>query len=308
VWLGWFLHATLTAFQPLAAGRIAAARIARWEEVRNSLQQSLELAGWDGDWYRRGYFDDGTPLGSHASAECRIDSIAQSWAVLSGTANPARAAHAMAAVADQLLPPADGLALLLTPPFDRSEPDPGYIRGYPPGLRENGGQYTHAAIWSLIAFAELGDGDQAGRLLALVNPVNRARDPESVERYRVEPYAVAADVYSAPGQVGRGGWTWYTGAAGWLYRAALEWVLGFRVRGQVLLIDPCIPKAWRRFEIRFRYRSTRYEIAVSNPFGASRGVSHAELDEHTLLRAPIRVPLVDDRANHTVRVVMGVAG
>jgi cyclic beta-1,2-glucan synthetase len=305
VWLGWFLATVLADFSLIAEARGDSDRVGRWRQHVLTLQESLEQSGWDGDWYRRGYFDDGTPLGSLESAECRIDAIAQSWAVISGIARPARAAHAMAAVEDHLIKPDLGLALLFEPPFVEGTPDPGYIRAYPAGIRENGGQYTHGALWSIIAFALLGDGERAAQLFSLLNPINRAARREDVERYKAEPYVVAADVYAAPGHVGRAGWTWYTGAAGWLYRAGLEWVLGVRVQGEELLIEPCIPRSWRGFEIRLQHRSATYEIAVTNPFSLNRGVSHAELDDGTLLRAPLRIPLKDDGKMHRVRVVLG---
>ena len=306
VWLGWFLHATLCAFAPLASARGEEARAAKWRSHAARLQTSLERDGWDSEWYRRGYYDDGTPLGSYTSDECRIDSIAQSWGVLSGAAEPARALRAMAAVDEQLIHADDGLALLFAPPFDRTPLDPGYIKGYPPGIRENGGQYTHAAAWSVIAFAALGDGDKAARLFSLLNPVNRTSTRSDVQRYKVEPYAVAADVYSVAPHLGRGGWTWYTGSAGWLYRAGIEAILGVRREGGAfLLLAPCIPKAWPGFEIVFQYRSARYQIAVENPRGVSRGVSYAELDGKRLPEGPARVPLVDDGQAHKVRVILG---
>jgi cyclic beta-1,2-glucan synthetase len=305
VWLGWLLHATLAAFVPIAKARGDEARAAKWLSHTAALRSSLEREGWDGDWYRRGYFDDGTPLGSTTSDECRIDSIAQSWSVISGAANPVRAARAMAAVDEQLIRRGEGLALLFTPPFDRTPLDPGYIKGYPPGIRENGGQYTHAATWSAIAFAALGDGDKSAELFSLMNPINHASTRADVQRYKVEPYVVAADVYSVAPHVGRGGWTWYTGSAGWLYRAGIEAILGFRLQGAFLLLAPCIPKAWPRFEIVFKYRSARYEITVENPNGVSRGVANAELDGKTLPNDLARVPLVDDGQVHKVRVILG---
>ncbi|HZM34226.1 MAG TPA: glucoamylase family protein [Burkholderiales bacterium] len=305
VWLGWFLHATLAAFAPVAKARGEEARAAKWLSHAATLRISLEREGWDGGWYRRGYFDDGTPLGSSASEECRIDSIAQSWAVISGAAEPDRALRAMAAVDEHLIRPGDGLALLFTPPFERTPLDPGYIKGYPPGIRENGGQYTHAAAWSVIAFAALGQGDKAAALFSLLNPINHSSTRADVQRYKVEPYVVAADVYSVAPHLGRGGWTWYTGSAGWLYRAGLEAILGFRLQGAFLLLDPCIPAAWPRFEIAFKYRSARYDITVENPHGVSRGFGHLELDGTTLPGGPARVPLVDDGEAHTVRVILG---
>ena len=305
VWLGWFLHATLAAFAPLAETRDERARAAHWRAHMAALQNALEQNGWDGGWYRRGYYDDGTPLGSSTSGECRIDSIAQSWGVISGAADPARALRAMAAVDEQLINHGDGLALLFTPPFDRMPLDPGYIKGYPPGIRENGGQYNHAATWSVHAFAALGRGDKSAELFSLMNPINRTSTRADVQRYKVEPYAVAADVYSVAPHVGRGGWTWYTGSAGCLYRAGLEGILGFRLQGAFLLLAPCIPKEWPRFEIVFKYRSARYEIAVENPRGVNRGVASAELDGKTLSEGVTRVPLADDGQVHKVRMILG---
>jgi cyclic beta-1,2-glucan synthetase len=199
----------------------------------------------------------------------------------------------------------DGLVLLFTPPFDRTEMDPGYIKGYPPGIRENGGQYTHAATWAVIAFAMLGQGDKARELFSLLNPIHHASTRAASHRYKVEPYATSADVYSQPPHVGRGGWTWYTGSAGWLYRAGLEWILGFRVRGTTLLVDPCVPREWPGFEIVYRYRSSRYEIAVENPGGVCRGVVLAELDGAALPGPEARIDLADDGATHRLRVVLG---
>lgn len=310
VWLGWFLHATLSSFAPLANTRGEHVRAAAWTRHAEALRGSLELHGWDGDWYLRGYYDDGALLGSASNDECRIDSIAQSWGVISGAADPARAARAMAAVNEHLVRRDDGLALLFAPPFDRTQREPGYIKGYPPGIRENGGQYTHGAIWSAIAFAMLGDGGKAAGLFSMLNPINRSSTPAEVQRYKVEPYVVSADVYSQPPHVGRGGWTWYTGSAGWMYRAGLEWILGFRVQGTTLLLDPCIPKMWQGFEIAYRYRSARYEITVENPAGVSRGVASWTLDGVAQPTPPpgatARISVADDGATHRVRVILGV--
>jgi cyclic beta-1,2-glucan synthetase len=306
VWLGWFLHTTLLAFAPLARARNEPAREATWLAHAAALKRSLEEQCWDGEWYRRGYFDDGSPLGSAANAECRIDSIAQSWSVICGAAEPARAARAMSAVGNQLIRRDTALALLFTPPFDHSLPDPGYIKGYPPGIRENGGQYTHAATWSVLAYAQLGQGNNAWELFSLLNPINRTSTRADVHRYKVEPYVIAADVYSVAPHVGRGGWTWYTGSAGWMYRAGIEGILGFRVQGETLLLSPCIPEKWPRAEIVFRYRSARYDILIDNPHSVSRGITHAQLDGQTLpSAADARIPLVDDGSTHSVRVVLG---
>ena len=211
----------------------------------------------------------------------------------------------MAAVDQHLVRRGDGLVQLFTPPFDRSAVDPGYIKGYVPGIRENGGQYTHAAIWSILAFAELGDGDTAAELFSLLNPINHASTRAGVHRYKVEPYVVAADVYAEPPHVGRGGWTWYTGSAGWMYQAGIESILGFRLRGTTLVVDPCIPRGWGGYEIDFRCRSTSYQIAVENPNGMSRGVASMELDGQVLAGDAAGIPLTDDGSTHRIRIVLG---
>jgi cyclic beta-1,2-glucan synthetase len=305
IWLGWFLYATIANFVTFADERGQHDRVASWRRHATSLRDALEREGWDGDWYRRAYFDDGTLLGSASSSECRIDSITQSWGVISGAADPARAARAMAAVDKNLIFRNDRLALLFTPPFDQTALDPGYIKGYPPGIRENGGQYTHAAIWSVQALAKLGDGDKAAELLSLLNPINHARTLADAQRYKVEPYVVCADVYSVPPHVGRGGWTWYTGSAGWMYRAGLESILGFTMEGATLRFDPCVPRAWRDFEIVFRYHATQYEVFVENHVGVCRGVTRLELDGQILPHGSTHFTLADDGETHRVRVILG---
>jgi len=305
VWLGWFLHAALSAFVPLARARGEHARSAQWLKHATSLQAALERGGWDGDWYRRGYFDDGTPLGSATNEECRIDSIAQSWGVMSGAADATRATRAMAAVDGQLIRRDAGLALLFAPPFSRTPSDPGYIKGYPPGIRENGGQYTHAATWSVIAFSLLRQADKAAELFSLLNPVTRATTRASVHRYKVEPYVIAADVYSITPHVGRGGWTWYTGSAGWMYRAGIEWILGFHLEGNRLRLAPCIPAHWPGFEIVFKYRTSRYEIRVENPGSVGREIAYTELDGQRLTGNPTAIALVSDGEVHRVRMFLG---
>ena len=303
VWLGWFLSVNLGQFAALAEARGENARALAWRGHADALKFALERDGWDGDWYRRAYFDDGTPLGSAENDECRIDSIAQSWAVISGAADPERGRRAMAAVDEHLIRRGDGLVLLFTPPFDRTALEPGYIKGYAPGVRENGGQYTHAAVWAMIAFAALGDGDKAGELFAILNPINHASTRSGLYRYKVEPYVMAGDVYSEPPHAGRGGWTWYTGAAGWMYRAGVEWILGFRLRGTVLHVDPCIPRAWPGYEIDFRYHSARYRLSVENPRGAMRGVTSILLDGGPV--SGREIPLADDGREHRIAVVLG---
>jgi cyclic beta-1,2-glucan synthetase len=305
VWLGWFLHATLAEWAPIAEARGEAQRARVWREHLQALGRAPEASGWDGDWYRRAYFDDGAPLGSAENAECRIDSIAQSWAVLSKAADPHRAARAMNAVEEYLVHREQAIVLLFTPPFVRGSRDPGYIKGYPPGIRENGGQYTHGAIWAIMAFAALGDGDRAGELFALLNPINHTSTRAGLYRYRVEPYVVAGDVYAEAPHSGRGGWTWYTGSAGWMYRAGIEWLLGFRIRGASLFIDPCIPRTWSGFSITFRYHASRYQVQVENPHGVTRGVSRVEIDGVPAAAGQAALPLVDDGATHQVRVWLG---
>ena len=305
IWLGWFLHATLAQWAPIAEARGDTARAKAWREHATLLGYALETHGWDGDWYRRAYFDDGTPLGSAENAECRIDSIAQSWAVLSGVAAPARAVRAMNAVEEYLVHREQAIVLLFTPPFARTSRDPGYVKGYPPGTRENGGQYTHAAIWAIMAFAELGDGDRAGELFALLNPINHTSTRAGLYRYRGEPYVVAGDVYAEAPHSGRSGWTWYTGSAGWMYRAAVEWLLGVRLRGASLFVEPCIPRTWSGFSITFRYHSARYEVRVENPHGVTRGVARVEVDGAPFMPVSAGVPLADDGVTHRIQVWLG---
>jgi cyclic beta-1,2-glucan synthetase len=306
VWLGWFLIANLKELAGIADARADGERAARWRDAAASLEASLEREAWDGAWYRRAFFDDGTPLGSAENDECRIDSIAQSWAVLSGAGSEERARQAMESVERRLVRRESGLLQLLSPPFDRTPLDPGYIKGYVPGIRENGGQYTHAAIWSVAALAMLGEGDKATELFNLLNPIHHTRGRADLDRYKVEPYVIAADVYSEPPHEGRGGWTWYTGAAGWLYRTGLEWILGFRKEGSALRIDPCIPKEWKRFEIAYRNGDTLYRITVENPQGVCRGVSRVSVDG-IQLPGEGWVDLTDDGGEHEVLVVLGQA-
>ncbi len=305
VWLAWFIHATLTRFAPVAIARGEEERAQRWLAHAASLKEALEKQAWDGAWYRRAYYDDGTPLGSAANIECRIDSIAQSWGVISGAADSVRAKKAMASVQEYLVRTGDNLVLLFTPPFDQTPKDPGYIKGYLPGIRENGGQYTHAAAWSVIAFAMLGLGDQAHELLSMLNPVNHAATRSSMSRYRVEPYVAVADVYSEPPHVGRGGWSWYTGSSGWLYRAGIEWILGITVRQGSLHLEPCIPRNWTGFTASYRHGTAHYQILVDNPNGVMRGIVKLELDGELLPAEDQTVPLTDDGRKHVVQVTMG---
>ncbi len=301
-WLGFFIYSVLMSFAPICDARGDHGRAERYRSDAGRLRGLLE-ATWDGDWFRRGYFDDGSPLGSAHSAEGQIDSIAQSWAVLSEAVPSSLAERAMDAVRTQLVNRGSQTILLLTPPFDHAEPDPGYIRAYPPGVRENGGQYTHAAAWVVMASAHLGHGDEAAELFHMLNPINRTRTGGGLERYKAEPYVIPGDVYTNPAHAGRGGWTWYTGAAGWMYRVGLESILGLKRRGQMFEIDPCIPSTWSEFDISLRVGSTRYEIHVENPNRRCGGVAVATLDGEPA--DPASIPISSDGLTHAVQIVLG---
>jgi cyclic beta-1,2-glucan synthetase len=300
VWLGWFLQRVCLDFAPLCEhmGDVALAK--KYLELAENLRQQVEAQAWDGEWYRRAYYDDGTPLGSADNDECQIDSLAQTWAVLGPESPTERAFQAMNAVYNHLVREDEGLILLLTPPFDRTDKDPGYIKGYPPGVRENGGQYTHAAAWVVWAAAVCGDGARAMRLFRLLNPILRSTSPQGIEHYRVEPYVVAGDVYSMPPHTGRGGWTWYTGAAGWLYRAGIETLLGIKQRGRHLEIHPCLPPEWPVCEVRLRNGKSHYRITIRNPQALAHGVWSLMLDGHPI--PDNHVPYVDDGLEHQIEV------
>jgi cyclic beta-1,2-glucan synthetase len=301
-WLGFFLHAVLQEFVPLCEARADAARVERYRSEVSRLASTLEQT-WDGEWYRRGYYDDGTPLGAAQNDECKIGSIAQSWAVLSGAVPLRFADRAMDSVRTHLIRRGHQVVLLLAPPFDRSAQEPGYVKGYPPGVRENGGQYTHAALWVVMAMARLGSGDEAVELFHMLNPVNHTRTPADVERYKAEPYVVAGDVSAHPAHAGRGGWSWYTGSAGWMYRAGLESILGLKRRGTSFEVSPCIPSSWPEYSIVWLFGRTRYQIVVENPERRCRGVRSAEMDNAPV--DPRSIPLLDDGATHRVVVTLG---
>lgn len=293
VWLGWFLIATLQDFSEIACKR-GDGRAVIWQTKIKDLTAALEKDGWDGAWYRRAYFDDGTPLGSSRNTECSIDAIAQSWSVISGAAQQDRASMAMAEVEAKLIRKADKVALLFTPPFNKTEHDPGYIKAYPPGIRENGGQYTHGVIWSIFAFAELGQPTKAWDLFSMLNPVIHALTEQDAATYRVEPYVVAADVYSVAPHIGRGGWTWYTGAAGMLYRAGIEAILGIQKQGNLLCVKPCLPPHWGSFEFEIKFASALYRLTVRR--GEKTASSNPEakvISDHE-----IQVTMVDDGNTH----------
>ncbi len=306
VWLAWFLCDCLQGMVELA-DLLQQPELGRgYREDRTALIQLIEQAGWDGEWYLRGTFDDGSLLGSAANTEARIDSLPQSWAWLSGAAEPDRAAQGLESAWQHLVRQDEGLVLLFTPPFDTSEPSPGYIKGYPPGVRENGGQYTHAALWLAMATARKGEGKRAVQLLRMLNPIEHARDAATAWQYGVEPYVVAADVYRLPGRIGQGGWSWYTGSAAWMYRAWVEEVLGLQVRGNEMQINPVIPADWPGFSLRYRHGETFYAIQVDNPDGCQRGVAWVEMDGQRLPSGLI--PLERRLVKHQVLVRMGFAG
>jgi cellobiose phosphorylase len=289
VWLAWFLVDVWQKFSALCNRRGEQELADEYLANARSMSATIETTSWDGEWYRRGYFDDGTPLGSRENEEARIDSLPQSWAVISGAGNADRAKQAMSSVEKHLVLNKEQIVCLFTPPFDHSRPHPGYIMGYPPGVRENGGQYTHAALWVAMAFARIGDGRRAVDILQMLNPIEHARNPEGRDAYRTEPYAVAADVYSLENHPGRGGWTWYTGSAGWMYRVWLEEVLGVRLRGDRLTIQPRLPEDWPGYTLTLCFGETEYRIEVEN--------GSAGLGEEILLK--------DDRESHTIRIAAG---
>jgi cellobiose phosphorylase len=299
VWLAFFLCDVLTQFEKLAYARADITFSKRCTEEIARLRASIEQHGWDGEWYRRAYFDDGSPLGSASNPECKIDSIPQSWAVLSKAGNGDRSRLAMEAVYRLLVKQKDALIQLLDPPFDQSALNPGYIKGYVPGVRENGGQYTHAAVWATMAFARLGGSRRAWELLDLINPIHHASSPEKIAKYKVEPYVVAADVYAVAPHTGRGGWTWYTGSAGWMYRLIVESLLGLRIEGDKLRVEPCVPEHWTGFKIHYRYRETVYHLQIVQAPAGDKPTS-LTLDGGAVAGEWIR--LVDDRKEHFVEI------
>jgi cyclic beta-1,2-glucan synthetase len=305
IWLGWFLSRTLNNFAEICDLMNDHKRASDFRAKTIGIHKALEKNGWDGEqgeWYLRAYYDDGSRLGSSANNECKIDSIAQSWAVISGGADPDRAVQAMESVYNNLVRFEDELILLFTPPFQRTARDPGYIKGYPRGIRENGGQYTHAALWAIWAFAQLGQDERATELFRLINPIYHADTPEKVNRYRVEPYVIAADVYSIAPYIGRGGWTWYTGSASWMYRLGIEMLLGLQRRGENLQINPHIPKEWPEFQLNYRFGETLYHIRVQNrrEADAKDGKSQVTMDGKVLPDGII--PLANDHQTHEVLV------
>lgn len=301
IWLSFFLYEVLMRFTEVATIHNDHTFADRCHAEAAQLRQNIEKNGWDGEWYRRAYFDDGTPLGSAQNVECQIDSISQSWSVLSGAGDPERSRMAMQAVDSRLVRRADSIIQLLDPPFDKSDLNPGYIRGYVPGVRENGGQYTHAAIWTAMAFARMGDKQRAWELLQMINPVNHGKTAADISRYKVEPYVVAADVYAVSPHVGRGGWTWYTGSSGWMYRLIVESLLGLMLEGDKLIITPRLPNDWTTYKLNYRYRDTMYKIVVTQ--SVAHGVTNnVKVDSVEQMNGTI--PLVDDKREHAVEILV----
>jgi cellobiose phosphorylase len=305
VWLGFFLYEVLMQFIRIARIHDDLPFVERCQNEATTLRQNIEKNGWDGEWYLRAYFDDGMPLGSATNPECQIDSITQSWSVLSGAGNANRSRMAMKAVDNRLVRWKDALIQLLDPPFDKSNLNPGYIKGYVPGVRENGGQYTHAAIWVAMAFAKLGDYQHAWKLLTMINPINHGGSQDSVPTYKVEPYVVAADVYALSPHIGQGGWTWYTGSAGWMYQLIMESLLGLRLEIDKLHIKPCIPADWETFKIHYRYRETIYHITIIQIHDSNRDIL---ITVDSVERHDEAIPLIDDRKEHSVEVRIGQFG
>lgn len=301
VWLGWFLYDILTNFSELCRLKKDSNKADRYMNIAKEIAKAQEENAWDGNWYRRAYFDNGMPLGSAENTECKIDSIAQSWAVISGAANTERTKEAMGAVEQYLIKKDDGIVMLLTPPFDEGELEPGYIKGYLPGVRENGGQYTHAAVWVIMAYAVMGNGDRAWELFNMLNPINHANTMLEALRYKVEPYVMAADVYAVPPHTGRGGWTWYTGASGWMYNVGIQQILGFKKKGDKIILEPCIPRDWSEYNIRYKHtKNTVYSIAVRNPKRVSKGEASISIDGKKLDGNEIL--LSEDGIEHVVEV------
>ena len=300
VWLAFFYCDVLTRFAHLARSQKDILFAERCVAQTQQLQQNIEQHAWDGEWYRRAYFDNGEPLGSQTNPECQIDSLPQSWAVLSGAGDPSRSRQAMQSVYQRLVRRDAGLIQVLDPPFDKSSLNPGYIKGYIPGVRENGGQYTHGAIWTAMAFARMGESERAWELFTLLNPIHHGGTPEQIAVYQVEPYVVAADVYSVAPHTGRGGWTWYTGSAGWMYRLLVETLLGVNLEGDQLRLAPLLPKAWATFKIHYRYRQTVYHITVTRRAADSSDANPLSLDGQEL--SGTAVPLRDDQQEHAVEM------
>ncbi len=306
VWLAWFLYHILTRFSQVALATNDQSNHIKFLSTADKILSAIENNGWDGSWYRRAYYDDGTPLGSIVNSECMITSLPQSWSVIAGEDNTERAKIAMNSVKNHLIIKDHGIVLLLTPPFEKTKKNPGYIKSYAKGLRENGGQYSHAATWIIMALAKLGEGDKAYEIFHMLNPIAHSRSIFSANHYKVEPYVLAADLYNVNPHVGRGGWTWYTGSAAWLYRVGMESILGLYKEGDFLKINPCIPKTWQTYQMTYRFKNTLYTINIHNPDKLNSGKARLTMDGHPL--DSNLIPLLDDCKEHIIEATLEKAG
>ena len=297
IWLGWFLITVINKFIKVLEKTDRRGDVGRYSKIVEDLKRNIDISGWDGEWYKRAYYDDGTPLGSQVNNECTIDSISQSWGVISGAASPEKIEKAMASHEKYLEDKKNNIIKLLTPPFKDSTPFPGYIQGYPEGIRENGGQYTHGAVWAMKAYAMMHNGDKAYDLFNTLNPINRSLDEDNIKIYKSEPYVMAGDIYSNPQHMARGGWSWYTGSAGWLYRVCIEDMLGFKKFADHFTLEPVIPKAWKFFEMKYVYKETVYNIEVERGTDKGLYLNSAKLDEN-------KIPLKENAGELEVRLVI----
>lgn len=301
VWLGFFLYYILNKFIPICHEKGEEELAQKYEKIKINLKKALNSNGWDGRWFRRAFMDDGNVLGSMENDECRIDSIAQSWSIISGAGDNDKKYISMESLENHLVDRENGIIKLLDPPFEKGKLEPGYIKGYLPGVRENGGQYTHGAIWVIIAEAMLGFGDKAAELYRMINPIEHARTKEASKKYKVEPYVIAADVYGASNLAGQGGWTWYTGSSSWYYKAGIEYLLGLKVENGYIRIEPCIPKEWKEYQIQYKWKESIYHIKIKNPEGKNTGVSKVILNEKEVEN---RIKLDGSRNIYQIEVIM----
>lgn len=301
VWLGFFLYYILNKFIPICREKGEEELAQKYEKIKMNLKKALNSNGWDGRWFRRAFMDDGNVLGSMENDECRIDSIAQSWSIISGAGDNDKKYISMESLENHLVDRENGIIKLLDPPFEKGKLEPGYIKGYLPGVRENGGQYTHGAIWVIIAEAMLGFGDKAAELYRMINPIEHARTKEASKKYKVEPYVIAADVYGASNLAGQGGWTWYTGSSSWYYKAGIEYLLGLKVENGYIRIEPCIPKEWKEYQIQYKWKESIYHIKIKNPEGKNTGVSKVILNEKEVEN---RIKLDGSRNIYQIEVIM----
>jgi len=308
VWLGFFIYEILNQFRVYAQNRGDSKRAEDYERTAQKLKKNLNSEGWDGEWFLRAFYDDGTPLGSSENQEGRIDAISQAWSVITGAAEESKGEKALLSAEKYLVSEQDRIIRLLTPPFDVTKKNPGYIKGYIPGVRENGGQYTHAAVWLIKAMAEKKLGDKAVKYLNMINPVNHSATPDDVQRYKVEPYVISADVYGEPPLKGMGGWSWYTGSGGWFYRVALESILGLKYQKNSITLEPSISSGWDTYEINLKPGdgNTMYQIHIDNPDALESGLLYGKIDGEKAFSGErkVSIPIENDGLNHTVELYL----